>query len=176
MCSSVQPNIPDPRLLAGVHESADTLTTQRLAAGFAARGHIFVALEQHGHGRSSGQRGLVQSFDLLVAHASDFVEHLLNADPSARVVVLGHSLGGAVTAFLGAPMRRKYASRFLGTILLAPSLSGPTPDWLTRTALSGLANIWSGAPVGPPEHPDEYETGSGLGLNYCGKMQVRSGS
>lgn len=37
-----------PPSFAGVHESADTLTAHRLAAGFSARGHTFVALEHHG--------------------------------------------------------------------------------------------------------------------------------
>ena len=57
-------------------------------------------------------------------------------------------------------------------ILINPSLSGPTPNWLTRSALSGLCVLWSSAPVGPPESTDEYDTGSNLGLNYSGRMQA----
>lgn len=90
------------------------------------------------------------------------------------MIVAGHSLGGAVAAFLGAPLRQQLGARFLGAILIAPSLSGPTPYWVTRTALAGLSNVWGGAPVGPPEHPEEYDTGSGLDINYRGNMQART--
>lgn len=125
--------------LHGVHESADTLTAHRIAAAFIVRGHIFIALEHHGHGRSSGQRGLVQSFDKLVSHSSEFVVQTMTSDASCRMVVMGHSMGGAIAAYLGAPLRQQFSSRFLGTILIAPSLSGPTPNWVTRAALSGLS-------------------------------------
>ena len=111
------------------------------------------------------------SFDLLVKHAAEFVKQLI-ASGTARTVIAGHSMGGAVAAFLGASLRHQPGSQFLGAILIAPCLSGPTPDWLTRTALAGLSSIWGGAPVGPPEHPEEYDTGSGLDINYRGKMQV----
>jgi alpha-beta hydrolase superfamily lysophospholipase len=163
-CIPDAPPLPHARAPHGARQTA-----RRLGAGFAARGHVFVALEQHGHGRSTGQRGLVVSFDLLVQHALQFVEHVVGA---GRVIVAGHSLGGAVAAFLGAPLRQQLGARFLGAILIAPSLSGPTPDWVTRTALAGLSNVWGGAPVGPPEHPEEYDTGSGLDINYRGNMQV----
>jgi alpha-beta hydrolase superfamily lysophospholipase len=126
--------------LHGVHESADTLTAKRLACAFTMRGHVFVALEHHGHGRSSGQRGSVESFGKLVEHASEFVtDYMTTKDDSCQMVVVGHSMGGAVAAFLGAPLRQQFSSRFLGTILIAPSLSGPTPNFVTRTALSGLS-------------------------------------
>jgi alpha-beta hydrolase superfamily lysophospholipase len=163
-CSHPTPNTHPPR--THVHQTA-----RRLGAGFAARGHVFVALEQHGHGRSTGQRGFVVSFDVLVKHAEEFVKQLVGSG-TGRVVIAGHSMGGAVAAFLGASLRHQHGSQFLGAILIAPCLSGPTPDWVTRTALAGLSSIWGGAPVGPPEHPEEYDTGSGLDINYRGKMQV----
>ena len=48
-----------------------------------------------GHGRSSGQRGLVESFDTLVMHASELVQHLLSTrSADARLCVMGHSMGG----------------------------------------------------------------------------------
>ena len=48
-----------------------------------------------GHGRSSGQRGLVESFDTLVMHASEMVQHLLSTrSADARLCVMGHSMGG----------------------------------------------------------------------------------
>lgn len=157
---------------SGVHESADTVTVQRLAAGFTARGHRFVAVEHHGHGRSTGRRGLVESWDKLLSHASEFVQSLMQTHDNEKFVVVGHSMGGAVAAYISSPLRRRFSSRFLGVILVAPSLTGPTPNWVTQTALAGLCSIWSAAPVGPPEHPEEYDTCSGLDLNYRGNMQV----
>ena len=109
--------------LHGVHESADTLTAQRLLEGVIARGHRFVALEQHGHGRSSGPRGLVQSMSTLVRHATEFVHFLMLA--GSRVVVIGHSMGGAVAAFMGSTLRQQYGGCFLGVLSsqLPPSSS-----------------------------------------------------
>ena len=110
--------------LHGVHESADTLTAQRLLEGVIARGHRFVALEQHGHGRSSGPRGLVESMSTLVRHATEFVHFLMLAG-SRRVVVIGHSMGGAVAAFMGSTLRQQYGGCFLGVLSsqLPPSSS-----------------------------------------------------
>ena len=47
----------------GVHESADTTTAHRLAKAAADAGMSFYALEQHGHGRSSGTQALVRGWD-----------------------------------------------------------------------------------------------------------------
>ena len=40
--------------------------------------------------------------------------------------------------------------------------------------LPQVVYMYPGAPVGPPEHTEIYDTGSGLGLNYGGAMRART--
>ena len=191
----------------GVHESADTKTARRLAAGAAAAGMRFRALEDHAHGRSvgeSGTHGLVRGVETLVEHSREFVSHVrgnataVGAEGTRStipLVLMGHSMGGATAALLsdslciplldGATAQDDHdcASRaaydgfdgFAGTVLLAPSLLCTAPPRLLVAALTVVSWLLPSAPLGPPEHGAIYDTGSGLGLNYSGKMRLQTG-
>lgn len=91
---------------------------------------------------------------------------------SLPFLVVGHSMGGAQAIFLGDFFQKFYPHQFLGALLLAPSIAGPTPPLIVRGALRGLAALLPSLSVGPPEHVEEYDTGSGWGLNYDGKMRA----
>ena len=197
----------------GVHESADTKTARRLAAGAVAAGMRFRALEDHAHGRSVGKHdthGLVRDFEMLVEHSREFVSHVRgtasaadaernsgSADMRSTVplVLMGHSMGGATAALLSDSLRspslnetetedgHACASRaesdgfedFVGCVLLAPSLLCTAPPRLLVAALTVVSWLLPSAPLGPPEHGAIYDTGSGLGLNYSGKMRLQTG-
>jgi alpha-beta hydrolase superfamily lysophospholipase len=107
--------------------------------------HVADALVRHGaavfgpdhmgHGRSAGERVLIEDFEAVVtdAHA---VETLARAAyPGLPVVLIGHSMGGLIAA--------RYAQRY-GAGLAAVVLSGP------------LIGIWEPLRVllGVPEVPD----------------------
>lgn len=169
----------------GVHESADTTTAQRLASRFNQRGWSFVALEHHGHGRSDGMRGMVQSWDLLELHALAFVDHWVAGIRGAGgaphfFFLMGHSMGGAVSARIAQRVDSKYGAPgqgspiFLGQMLIAPSLTCQYPGGCTRGLLRAVGTVCPWAPLGPPEDVSAYDTGSGLQLNYAGTMRLRT--
>jgi alpha-beta hydrolase superfamily lysophospholipase len=67
-----------------------------LTARLAARGLAVHALDHRGHGRSAGPRANIGRFDWLVADAAARIAGVRAAQPGERVVLLGHSMGGAV--------------------------------------------------------------------------------
>jgi pimeloyl-ACP methyl ester carboxylesterase len=95
-----------------------------------------------------------------------------HADGNVLFAVVGHSMGGCALTFLGDCFARDYGQKFLGCIFLAPAIVGPIPDKVTCFALNILSRIVPFLPVGPPEHTEQYDTGSGWDLNYGGRMRL----
>jgi alpha-beta hydrolase superfamily lysophospholipase len=60
------------------------------------RGLAVYALDHRGHGRSAGPRANVGRFDWLVADAVARIERARAEQPGRPLVLLGHSMGGAV--------------------------------------------------------------------------------
>lgn len=175
----------------GVNESVDTTTARRLAERCRERGWNFVGLEHHGHGRSEGLRGFVQSWALLEAHALAFVDHwAVTAQAEAEAAgssrhfffLAGHSMGGAVSARIAKRVDEKYGAlgagqdaatpKFLGQVLLAPALTCAGANACTRSILRLACCLCPQAPIGPPEDVSVYDTGSGLNMNYNGCMRL----
>ena len=100
-----------------------------LAATLARRGIACVALEHIGHGKSSGLRGYVPSFDALVGDVLAFAATVrARLPPRTPFFLYGESLGGAIAqhAALRAP------SGFSGLVLFAPMTelaSRVEPPW-----------------------------------------------
>jgi alpha-beta hydrolase superfamily lysophospholipase len=69
-----------------------------------------------GHGRSGGERMLVDDFELLVDDVHRVVQLASAAHPGLPVVMVGHSMGGMIST--------RYAQRY-GDRLEALALSGP---------------------------------------------------
>lgn len=69
-----------------------------MAMHFAARGFAVHAYDQAGHGRTRGPRGHVDRFDRLLDELARFVETVRSEHPGLPVVLVGHSMGGLVTA------------------------------------------------------------------------------
>lgn len=87
-----------------------------VAETLGADGAAVYALDHVGHGRSEGERVLIEDFEPVV---EDFrlLEQAARADhPDLPVVLIGHSMGGLIAT--------RYAQRF-GTDLAAVVLSGP---------------------------------------------------
>ena len=136
-------------------------------------------MEHHGHGRSvvaGGTLGMVESFDRLLDDAQSFCAHIVkNQPPGSQWGIMGHSMGGAIALYLGDRVA-DLAPGFLGVSAVAPSVGGATPGGVTLTALSFVSWAWPSLAVGPPEHPEMYDTGSGLELNYGGAMRASTAS
>jgi alpha-beta hydrolase superfamily lysophospholipase len=88
----------------------------RLADALVRNGAVVYAVDHVGHGKSEGERVLVQDFEDLVTdlHALDGTARAEH--PDLPVVLLGHSMGGLIAA--------RYAQRY-GDTLAALVLSSP---------------------------------------------------
>lgn len=102
------------------------------------RGLAVHAFDFRGHGRSDGERGRIESFDVLVADAQAFLERV-----PPPTVVFGHSAGGPI-ALVGSQAARDPR----GLVLSAPYVedANPLPAPLLRLAPLA-ARVLPGLPV-----------------------------
>jgi alpha-beta hydrolase superfamily lysophospholipase len=88
---------------------------EHVAARLSQAGYLVVAADHHGHGLSSGRRGMIR-FDRAVADLDSVVLSQQAIHPQLPLVLLGHSMGGAIAL--------RYAiahqERLSGLILSAP--------------------------------------------------------
>lgn len=110
----------------------DTLARDLNAAGWRV-----VSYDHRGHGQSDGRRGVIGAGDSLLHDLAEVVRHLrcpaANAEPG-RLVLLGHSMGGAVAArfmapaadgLAGEPAWRDAAQAVHALVLSSPALRLP---------------------------------------------------
>jgi acylglycerol lipase len=111
----------------------------RVAAELVAHGYAVYAIDHRGHGRSPGPRANIERFEHLVSDFCSFAGRAARQHPDTPLVVLGHSMGGAV-AFASA-LRLQQSWR--GLVLSAPALGfdGQVPAGrrLLARVLSSLA-------------------------------------
>jgi alpha-beta hydrolase superfamily lysophospholipase len=81
-------------LVHGLAEHSGRYET--LAARLVARGFAVHSYDQRGHGRTGGARSNIGRFTDLVADAAACIEHARLEHPAGPVLLLGHSMGGAV--------------------------------------------------------------------------------
>ena len=117
--------VDDPRanvlILHGIAEHSgryEHIGTSFANAGFAAR-----AYDHHGHGRSGGKRGHVDSFDVFLDDVEDNLAELRRA--GRPVVVCAHSMGGLI-AYSYAVSDRPQPDVYL---LSGPAIGAVVPAW-----------------------------------------------
>jgi acylglycerol lipase len=108
-------------LLHGVAEHSGRY--EHVGATMAAAGYSVRAYDHHGHGRSGGKRGHVDSFDVFLDDVEENIAEL-RAD-GLPVVLMGHSLGGLI-AFSYAVSGRPLPDVLL---LSGPALDAVVPAW-----------------------------------------------
>jgi alpha-beta hydrolase superfamily lysophospholipase len=89
-----------------------------LAQEFVGHGHAVYAVDHRGHGRSPGPRANIERFDHVVSDFCAFAGRAARQHPDAPLVLLGHSMGGAIA--LVAALRLQDSVR--GVVLSAPAL------------------------------------------------------
>jgi pimeloyl-ACP methyl ester carboxylesterase len=101
-----------------VHHGAWTLLGRaaavNLSNGFGentGRCHV----DQIGHGLSEGERGVIHSLDDVTASAMHLANLAAEHDPNVALVVVGHSLGGVVSALIASGSEDKFASAMRST-------------------------------------------------------------
>lgn len=88
----------DPRaIVIVIHGHAEHLGRyQLLVTELVAHHYAVYGLDHHGHGRSSGVRGLALRFDAYIDDVDTLVERARSEYPELPVVVFGHSMGGLI--------------------------------------------------------------------------------
>lgn len=95
---------------------------ERFAAALTSAGIAVRALDQIGHGRTPGPRGVIGSANALEADLRTLVTLAATQDPALPQVAIGHSLGGIVVALSATRHPQSYAGIVLsGTTLSAPA-------------------------------------------------------
>jgi alpha-beta hydrolase superfamily lysophospholipase len=103
---------------------------ERVADALVAGGAVVYAVDHVGHGRSEGERVLVEDFEDVVSDLHALADTARAEHPGLPVVLLGHSMGGLIAA--------RYAQRY-GDELTALVLSSPlVGEWAAAGQLLAL--------------------------------------
>ncbi len=125
------------------------LASKLNAAGWHVAGH-----DQRGHGRSDGKRGCIASRHSLLADVTVVMDHVRGRGP---LVLLGHSMGGAVAARFVAESLSRSAARWArdvdGLVLSSPALD-PGLGRLQKFALGALSPLWPNLGLGNGLHAE----------------------
>ncbi|WP_169083562.1 alpha/beta hydrolase [Paenibacillus sp. PL91] len=81
-------------LVHGMGEHGDRY--KHVAAHFTAAGIAVIAIDQHGHGRSTGKRGHLPSIGAAASDAALMIEAAGERHPGLPIFLYGHSMGGNV--------------------------------------------------------------------------------
>ncbi|MDQ4007614.1 MAG: lysophospholipase [Actinomycetota bacterium] len=115
---------------------------EHVADALVENGAVVHGADHLGHGRSDGERVLIDDFEQVVSDFHLLGEHAAESDPGLPVVLVGHSMGGMIAA--------RYAQRY-GDELAALVLSGPVLGrWDAASALLTMEEI--------PETPIDPDT------------------
>lgn len=112
-----------------------------LAARLAARGYAVYAVDHPGHGRSPGQRANIGRFDHLLAGVESLRTLAASRHPGLPVVLVGHSMGGAVAFAHALQAQERYAALVLSGPLLA---TDPGVSRLRVALVRWLSERWPG--------------------------------
>jgi alpha-beta hydrolase superfamily lysophospholipase len=110
------------------------------------KGYPVVAPDHRGHGRSGGERALIDDVEAAAADLGTVIDQARADHPGAPVFLLGQGMGGALGIALA--LRRPLD----GLILTAPMLTPPRPSPVDATALSRDPAVVSAFEADPLVH------------------------
>jgi alpha-beta hydrolase superfamily lysophospholipase len=132
------------RIVLIVHGYAEYAARYAHLADVLAREGAAVYGQDHiGHGRSDGERALITDFEHVVDDLRTLLEIALDEDPGLPVVMVGHSMGGLLTA--------RFAQRFPGQLAGVVFLGAVIGDW-----------YWARDALAAPELPEATTDFSGM--------------
>jgi alpha-beta hydrolase superfamily lysophospholipase len=142
----------------------------------AERGYALYAPDHRGHGRSEGDRAIIDRLDNAVADLDAMVELARSRHPETRLFLLGHSMGGAVALAYAI----RHQDKLDGLVLSAPLAALEAASPATRLAgrmlsavapKAGVYTIDSTAVSRDPQVVRDYDADP---LNYHGKLAART--
>jgi alpha-beta hydrolase superfamily lysophospholipase len=141
---------------------------RHVAAQLNAWGWDVHGYDQRGHGRSEGKRGAITQPDDLLHDLAAVIDALRAARPGARLVLLGHSMGGLVAARfaaggLGSP--EPWSRPLDGLVLSSPALD-PGMNAAQRLLLAVLGPLAPGLALGNGLKPEWISRDAQVVRNY----------
>jgi alpha-beta hydrolase superfamily lysophospholipase len=130
----VWPNPKARHIVVLAHGYGEHLGRYEYVAEFLTRRGAVVAGPDHlGHGRSGGERVMIEDFDLVVDDLHSVVTRMRQRHPGLALVLVGHSMGGMI----GARYAQLHGDELAGLVLSGPVLG----TWSSATDLLGLDQI-----------------------------------
>lgn len=136
-----------------------------------------ISFDQRGHGKSGGHRGCATGIEELADDAFNLVlpRAAIRYGTDPRVVLGGHSMGGAVAATIATRpdnLIQEACGTVVAVVLSAPALKVPTPSGLNRVLtplLSVMASIpgIKGITKSSGINPDHLSHDSEAVKRYC---------
>ncbi|MDN3257568.1 alpha/beta hydrolase [Streptomyces sp. MA25(2023)] len=146
-----------------VHGYGEHIGRYEEVAGVLTRhGAAVYGVDHVGHGRSDGERVLIEDFEDVVTDVHTVAERARAGHPDLPVVMVGHSMGGLIAS--------RYAQRHPGE-LTALVLSGPViGDWELPRTLLALEEI-----PDTPISPSAFSRDPAVGAAYAADPLVWHG-
>lgn len=141
---------------------------EAVGAQFAAAGIGAIGIDQRGHGTTEGPKGHVETFDGFLDDVQDQLAEMRTV--GVPVILLGHSMGGLVSAAYAVSDR---PSPDL-LVLSGPALGTDLPGW-QQTAVSKLAQLSPKLFVGPPFDTEVLSRDPKVGQAYNADPLVKPG-
>jgi acylglycerol lipase len=114
-----------------------------VAARLVAEGFAVYAIEHRGHGRSEGQRALIDRIDNAVADLDTLIELTARQQPGLQLFLLGHSMGATISLCYALAHQARLAGLILTGTLAA--LEAATPH--VRIAAKLISALAPGMPL-----------------------------
>jgi len=84
-------------------------------------GYSVYRFDNRGHGRSGGERGYINTFEDFARDTDILIEFIRKQNPDIPIFMLGHSMGGFITALYGIMFKNKLDGQiFSGAATLEP--------------------------------------------------------
>jgi acylglycerol lipase len=157
---------------ASEHSGRYAWTGEQLAA----RGYALYAIDHRGHGRSEGDRAVIDRMEHAVEDLHTLVEKAAAAQPDRPLVLLGHSMGGAVAISYTIEHEDALDALVLSAPLAALEAASPVQRVAGRVLSVvapklGVVGIDSTAVSRDPQVVKDYDADE---LNYHGKLPART--
>jgi acylglycerol lipase len=142
----------------------------------AGRGYALYAIDHRGHGRSAGDRAVIDRMGNAVEDLHTLVERAQGAHPGRPLVLLGHSMGGAVALAYTAEHEDALDALVLSGALAVLEAASPVQRVAGRVLSAvapslGVVAIDSSAVSRDPQVVADYDADP---LNYHGKLPART--
>jgi len=150
---------------------------EHVAATLVGAGWAVFALDHRGHGRSSGNRAVIDNLDAALADLDALVDRATAIPVGARPVLLGHSMGGAIAAAYAVRHQDKLSALVCSAPALGMRATLPAVQRVAMHALAALApNTGTVAldATGVSRDPLVVTAYEADPLNYHGKVPART--